>query len=100
MEDVNFIILFYGSAWHKSNVLHPSVLILLLLKFYNWKFNYIFFVTPGSKDNISAVVVRLPGAKIPAGRVPPAANVRQRMDSKVDDEGVGEIGVPHDINIW
>ena len=55
--------------------------------------------TVGSKDNISAVVVRLPGAKIPAGRVPPATNFRQRMDSKADDEGMGEIGVPPDRNI-
>ena len=59
----------------------------------------------GSKDNVSAVVVQLPGA--PKGndrdnniRMTSTNSMRSRVDSKCgDDEGVEEMGSPPDRNL-
>lgn len=57
------------------------------------------FNSTGSKDNISAIVVRLPGAIIPSGGISSASSVRVRVESKADDEDMGDMGAPPDTNI-
>jgi hypothetical protein len=56
----------------------------------------------GSKDNISAIVVKLPGAKISTADNQfrsPAERNEKSSTAKYDDENMGEMGSPPDRDL-
>lgn len=73
----------------------------MISRSYNHTIIFVFLCCAGSKDNISAVVVQLPGAKIAAtdisGSTPSATSVSLRP---VDDEEASiDIGSPPDKDL-
>lgn len=57
---------------------------------------FYFYSFQGSKDNISVIVVKLPGAKI---TIPPEHNESSSTSTKDDDENMREMGSPPDRDL-